>query len=315
MQWTEITIQTTHIGMDAVCGLLDYMGFEGYVIDDEQEYSEFLRDNTDYWDYVDADLLDSMRGLSQVKLYVESDTSAQKLSELRTALEKLKGDTSADLGSLEIRYAEVADEDWENSWKDYYEPIEIANLLINPCWKPVPPDSGKVVVNLDPGMMFGTGSHASTRMCLEVLTRYIKGGEMLLDLGCGSGILSIAALMLGAKEVVGVDIDPKAEKITRDNAALNGIYADRFTALTGDVLKPPFGTHEKYDIITANIVADIIIPLAPKAAGLLRKGGLFICSGILNTRASEVGAAVSEAGFNIIEQKELDDWVMLAADY
>jgi ribosomal protein L11 methyltransferase len=172
-------------------------------------------------------------------------------------------------------------------------------------------------VVLDPGMIFGTGAHASTQMCLKALEQHISGGERVIDLGSGSGILSIAALLLGADTAVGVDIDPKAEDIARENAALNGLTAPRFQAVTGNVIGDKAMmeqlSEQPYDVVLANIVADVIIPLSPVVPHFMKADGIFICSGVLNTRLSEVQAALAKAGLTVVAQWEENDWCCLAA--
>lgn len=206
----------------------------------------------------------------------------------------------------------------KTNWKQYYRPISIGKrLLIVPQWLHPENPEERIPVRLDPGMIFGTGSHASTRMCLQELERLVRGGEQVLDLGSGSGILSIAALLLGASSAVGVDIDPKAEDIARENAAFNGIGPDRFTAVTGNVLND--GNlieqlrEDGKDLVLANIVADVIIPLSSRVPQLLRQDGMFICSGVLNTRLKEVLRALQKAGLTVEATNLEDDWCQITA--
>ena len=282
MQWIEVTIKTTSAAIDLVCDRLTVLGFDSFIIDDQQDFERFLEENHQYWDYVDEDLEQKMQGLSQIRLYLEDSAAApEQISTLRDDLAVLRRDYPAvDFGSLEVALANVRDEDWENNWKQYYKPLAIGEkLLVVPEWlNPENPDN-RVVVLLDPGMIFGTGAHASTQMCMRELERAIQGGEQVLDLGSGSGILSITALLLGASHATGVDIDPKAEDIARQNAAINQIFADRFTALTGDVIGDTTMMEKleaHYDVVLANIVADVIIPLAPVVPHFLGEDSVFI---------------------------------------
>ena len=239
MQWLELTIKTRSSGIDFVAEKLTVLGYDSFIIDDQADFQDFLENNKQYWDYVDEDLAKRMEGLSQLRLYLEDGPNAmEQISDLRDQLRSMKNKYSdEDLGTLEVEIANLQDEDWENNWKQYYQPIPVGEkLLIVPQWMEPEKESGRLAVRLDPGMIFGTGNHASTQMCLMALEQAVRGGEQVIDLGSGSGILSIAALLLGAKTAVGVDIDPKAEDIARENAAINGLHSDRFSAVTGDVI-------------------------------------------------------------------------------
>ncbi|MBQ8026089.1 MAG: 50S ribosomal protein L11 methyltransferase [Oscillospiraceae bacterium] len=300
MDWLEITIPTTSPEMDPLLSALDDLGVDGVVINDEAVVNDFLENGKKYWDYIDEDFLRSMRGTCNVQFYLEDTPGGQKeLKRLRAALPGR---------SFQVR--RVRDEDWENNWKQYYVPIEIGEkLVIVPEWLSVP-DSGRIQLRLDPGLIFGTGSHATTRMCLAAMEK--APAREVLDLGCGSGILSIAALLLGAEHAVGVDIDEKAPGVVRQNAALNGIGSDRLAVYAGDILSDiklkAKIAEKRYDLILANIVADVIIALAPAVPGYLAQDGLFICSGIIDGREDEVRAALVQAGLTPLEHKKIDNW-------
>ena len=320
MQWLELTIQTSSAGIDLLAERLTVIGYDSFIIDDQAEFEDFLENNKQYWDYVDEELEQKMSGLSQIRLYIEDGPSApDAISDLRAQLALLKQQhPGKDLGSLDVQLANLKDEDWENNWKQYYQPLAIGRrLLVVPQWLHPENPEGRIPVLLDPGMIFGTGAHASTQMCLRALEGAVKGGERVVDLGSGSGILSIAALLLGAESATGVDIDPKAEDIARDNAALNSLQAPEFTAVTGNVIGDR-AMMEKlseggYDIVLANIVADVIIPLSVVVPNFLRPQALFICSGVLNTRLSEVVAAREEAGLQILQVNTQEDWCQITA--
>ena len=320
MQWLELTIQTRSAGIDLLASRLTVLGYDSFIIDDQEEFHEFLENNKDYWDYVDEGLEAQMEGLSQIRLYLEDNSAAMEtIASLKDEMRKLREEVGEDtVGSLEIALAGVQDEDWENNWKQYYQPLAIGEkLLVVPQWLNPENEEGRIPVILDPGMIFGTGAHASTQMCMRALEKVIRGGEEIIDLGSGSGILSITALLLGAKTAVGVDIDPKAEDIARENAAMNDLGADRFTAVTGDVIGSR-AMMEKlaeggYDIVLANIVADVIIPLSAVVPHFLRKDGVFICSGILETRLDEVLAAIEKAGLKVTETEKQEDWCRVTA--
>ena len=318
MEWLEVTVKTVSPAIDLLGDKLTAMGYDSFIIDDSEDFKTFLEDNTQYWDYVDEELAEKMDSVSQIRLYIENDSVApEKLAILRSSLADWKAkNPGKNLGSLEVTLENLQEEDWENNWKQYYQPIPIGEkLIIVPEWIKLNDLEGRTPVMLDPGMIFGTGSHASTQMCLRALEKAVKGGERVVDLGSGSGILSIAALLLGADTATGVDIDPKAEDIARDNAALNNLTSPRFQAVTGNVIGDR-AMMEKlseggYDIVLANIVADVIIPLSVVVPNFLREDALFICSGIINYRHDDVVAAIKQAGLTVIEEEMQDDWYRL----
>ena len=223
MQWIEVCIKTTSQAIELVGERLTMLGFDSFIMDDQDEFHEFLENNKQYWDYVDEGLEKQMQGLSQIRLYLEDSPAApETISYLKDQLRLLPQQyPSIEFGTLDVSLEHVKDEDWENNWKQYYQPLKIGSkLLVVPEWLHPENPEHRVEVLLDPGMIFGTGAHASTQMCMEELERAIQGGEEVLDLGSGSGILSITALLLGAEHATGVDIDPKAEDIARQNAAI-----------------------------------------------------------------------------------------------
>ena len=320
MEWLEVTIKTISPAIDLLGARLTAIGYDSFIIDDSEDFSEFLKDNTQYWDYVDEELARKMQNVSQIRLYLPHDAQApEQIAQLKSELEVFRAQNpDTDLGSLEVSLQNLQEEDWEESWKQYYQPIHIGEkLLIVPQWLSPENPEHRIPVVLDPGMIFGTGAHASTQMCLRALEQTIHGGERVIDLGSGSGILSIAALLLGAQEATGVDIDPKAEDIARENAALNGLTAPKFRAVTGNVIgdKAMMESLSEggYDVVLANIVADVIIPLSAVVPHFLRPDGVFICSGILNTRLPEVERAIEAAGLTITQREMQEDWCRLTA--
>lgn len=320
MEWLEVTIKTISPAIDLLGARLTAIGYDSFIIDDSEDFSEFLKDNTQYWDYVDEELAQKMQNVSQIRLYIPHDAQApEQIAQLKSELEVFRAQNpDTDLGSLEVSLQNLQEEDWEESWKQYYQPIPIGEkLLIVPQWLSPENPEHRIPVVLDPGMIFGTGAHASTQMCLRALEQTIHGGERVIDLGSGSGILSIATLLLGAQEATGVDIDPKAEDIARENAALNGLTAPKFRAVTGNVIGDRAMMESLseggYDVVLANIVADVIIPLSAVVPHFLRPDGVFICSGILNTRLPEVERAIEAAGLTITQREMQEDWCRLTA--
>ena len=318
MNWLELHIDTTHAGLEPVETLLSSLGIDGVVIDDETEFQDFLENNHQYWDYVDEDLEKEMQGKSRVTFYLQADEEGfAKMGEVRIALENLKKTAQA-CGTLLMTMDSLQDADWENNWKQYYKPMEIGErLLVIPQWEQEDPkvlkalEGGRVPLILEPGLTFGTGSHATTQLCLTALEKAIRGGEKVLDLGCGSGILSIAALKLGAASALAVDIDDKCLDVAYENAAMNGIGKDTYTVKVGDVLGDEALRSELgggYDVVLANIVADVIIGLGPMVRSLLRENGVFLCSGIIDTRAEEVADKLRQAGLEILDTRSSEGW-------
>ena len=317
MDYLEVTIQTASAGIEAVASALTASGFDSLVVEDQAEYENFLEDNRAYWDYIDEDFQAELQGLSRIKLYLEVDgTEEKQLRKLEKVLDALKKRTKKNLGTLEISSQLLPETNWEESWKDNYPPQEVGEkLVVVPCWNPEA--NGRIPVILDPGLTFGTGAHPSTQMCMEFMEELVESGMDVIDLGSGSGILSIAALRLGAKTAVGVDIDPKAEDIARENAAYNDFGTDRFDAVTGnvtedhDLMAKLSGKH--YDLVFVNIVADVIIGLAPVLGRFMDENTRVICSGILDVREEEVHAALTAAGLSLVATKAKEDWRSLVA--
>ena len=319
MKWLQLCIDTAEAGLEPLETMLSMLDIDGIEIEDEEDFQNFLENNQKYWDYVDEELLQAKKGKCRIKFYLEdTEESMTQVAHVRMGMETVKEQhPDSDLGPMTLTMEHVEDSDWENNWKQYYRPIEIGErLVILPEW--MQEDTrGRVPLVLDPGLAFGTGSHATTRMCLKQLDRRIHGGEKVLDLGCGSGILSIAALCLGAKEAFACDIDEKAADVAYENAALNGIGKDSYTVLAGDILT---NQHLQktigggYDIVLANIVADVIIALAPAVRPLLAEGGVFLCSGIIDTRHEEVAEKLREVGLSIVETNTEEGWYAFAAE-
>ena len=307
MAWLEITIKTAADGIEETAALLTAAGFSDLVLEDQAEFESFLDENRAYWDYIDEGLQQKLQGLSQIKLYLE-DTDDKSLSRLKALAEKKQ---------LTISVEPMPDVDWEESWKENYPPQPVGEkLIVLPYWLEEQTE-GRLPVILDPGLTFGTGAHPSTQMVMEAMEQRVKTGHSCLDLGSGSGILSICALRLGAASAIGVDIDPKAEDIARQNAAYNGYGTPEFTALTGNVTadkKLMTQLQEnRYDLVLVNIVADVIIGLAPVLPGFLDENSILICSGILDSRLNDVQSALTQAGLTVTQVFAKEDWRCVCA--
>lgn len=299
MRWIEICLDTPADLIDARCDELAALGAEGFVIENEQDFQDFLENNHQYWDYVDEELENRFAGVSRIKFYAADDEQGQALLKKVRAL------------YASVKTSFMADSDWENNWREYYKPIEVGKrLVVVPEWEEVP-DDGRVPLRLDPGLIFGTGSHATTRMCLAALEAFAGEGVKLLDLGCGSGILGIGGLVLGCASCVGCDIDPKAPDVAMANAALNGIGSDRFKVYAGDIIGDAGIRRELsggYDVVLANIVSDVIIPLSACVRGFMKEGAVFITSGIIEGRQDEVKTALIANGFTVTEHYSEEEW-------
>ena len=299
MRYIEVTVNTPGAEIDARCQEMADMGAGGFVIENEEDFKDFLEQNHQYWDYVDDELENQFVGVSRIKCYLTDDEDG--LAVLRRI--------NAAYSDVTTSYVE--DSDWENNWREYYKPIEVGEkLVVVPEWEEAPQD-GRLQLRLDPGLIFGTGSHATTRMCLAALEKFSKPGVRVLDLGCGSGILGIGALILGCNSCLGVDIDPKAPDVVMSNAALNDIGADKMTAWAGDIiadgsLRARIGGG--YQLVLANIVADVIIPLSAVVRQFMAPDAVFICSGIIEHRWPETEAALISNGFEILDHKSEEEW-------
>lgn len=314
MEWAKINIYTTTAGIDSVTGILMDLGITGFVIKDAQDFEEFLENKTGNWDYIDDDLMGLKNCETTVTVYIRSDAEGAELfAAVKSALAALKSrDADGAYGRLEYDMSNIREEDWANNWKQYFKPITIGEkLLIKPSWEVADPAEKRKILEIDPASSFGTGQHNTTRLCLELIEENLAQGEKLLDLGCGSGILSIGALLLGAESACAVDIDDNSVRIAAENAQKNGISPERYTALCGDItsdekLREKIGGG--YDIVCANIVADVLIAMSGFFAGFLKDKGKLIVSGIIDARREEVLSTISSCGFELVKSANSEDW-------
>lgn len=324
MKWKKYTIETTTAAEDYMSSMLMDFGIEGIEIEDNIPLTK--EDQADMF----IDFLPELppdEGISYVSFYIEEDGSDQKqiLTQVKAGLENLR--KMVEVGSGVISSSETEDLDWINNWKKYFSSFTIEDILIKPTWEELKEeDKDKFLIEIDPGISFGTGKHETTQLCIRQLLKYIRGNSgytlenkypKVLDVGCGSGILSIVALKLGASEVVGTDLDADCMISTKENMEVNHLDAGLGTFYVGNLiddeeLQQKVGT-EVYDIVVANILADVIIPMAPVIPARLKKGGYFITSGIIDFKENEVKAAIEKAGLEVVEINHQGEWVNITA--
>ncbi len=314
MEWTEVNIYTTTEGIELVCSKLTDIGVKGFAIRDAEDFKEFLENKNGQWDYIDKDLLGLTDCETCITVYIPSnDQGAEMLTAIKSMLSEMRAnDTEKLYGRLEAELTSIREEDWANNWKQYFKPFKVGEkLVIKPSWEDYDNADSRVILEIDPASSFGTGKHHTTRLCLELLEKNLNKGDDLLDMGCGSGILSIGAMLLGAGSAVGVDIEENAAATALENAEKNHISPDVYKTYYGNILSDEKLASEidrKYDIITANIVADVIIAMKDYFVRYLKKGGILIISGIIEERMDEVVAAVESAGFSNPEPYVKEGW-------
>lgn len=321
MFWTETTVYTTTAGIDSVAGILLMNDITGYSVIDSQDFNDFLEKKEVYWDYIEDELFALRECETQVTFYLPDNAQGrQRLAAIRADLERLKSeDTENIYGRLTVEIGKIADEDWENNWKQYFKPFTIGkNIVIKPTWENYEAKSGQTIIEIDPASSFGSGSHMTTRLCLESIENLILSGanaQKLLDMGCGSGILGIGAYLLAGSDVTAVDIEENSIRIAKENAKINNIPSDKFHPYCGNVIndKALYDTvcKNKYNIIAANIVSDIIIVMAPLFKKVLAEDGRLIVSGIISERAEEVEKALNKYGFTRESFFDKEGWAAI----
>lgn len=315
MNWTQVDIYTATPAIDLISVKLQDLGIRGCMVQDAQDFQEFLEQKDGKWDYLEDGLMELASSETCITVYLPEDAQgAEMLAAVRAMLEQLKQeDTEKAYGRLEMTCTGIHEEDWANNWKQYFKPFPVGKkLYIKPTWEePTEAAEGRTILEIDPASSFGTGQHHTTRLCLELMESEINHETRLLDLGCGSGILFIGGMLLGAKQAYGVDIEENAVRIARENAAVNRLHEEAYTVECGNVITDE-GLTERigtgYDMITANIVADVIKGMAHLFPGFLRDHGTLILSGIITEREDEVLETVAAYGFMVLEKREDAGW-------
>lgn len=316
MNWTQVDIYTTTEAIDLLSSKIQDLGIQGCMVQDAQDFQEFLEQKDGRWDYLEDGLMELAHCETCITVYLPEDgQGAETLSALRDMLAQLRAaDPEHTYGRLEMQCSGIREEDWANNWKQYFKPFPVGKkLYIKPSWEaPTAEAAGRTVLEIDPASSFGTGQHHTTRLCLELMESEIQpGATRLLDLGCGSGILFIGGLLLGAKSAYAVDIEENAVRIAGENAAENHLDPDSYTISCGNVISDAALTEAigtGYDVITANIVADVIKAMAPLFPRFLKPDGTLILSGIITERADEVLETVTAQGFAVLEKREASGW-------
>lgn len=315
MKWKKFTLTTTVAAEDLISSMLDEIGIEGIEIEDKVPLTE--KETKGMF----IDILPDLGpddGTARVSFYLDEEENVEEmLAKVNEGLNELAD--FVDLGARTIEASETEDKDWINNWKQYFKPFTVDNILIKPTWEEIPPEhEGKLLIQIDPGTAFGTGMHETTQLCIRQLQKYVNEESLVLDVGTGSGILGIAALKLGAKEVWGTDLDENAITAVGENLASNQISPDRFHVLQGNIIDDPavkdWAGYDKYDLVTANILAPVIILLQKEIPVHLKKGGIFITSGIINTKEKEVlDAFAANDQLEVVEVNHQGDWVNVTA--
>ena len=304
MDWIRFTVKTTTEGSDVISEILSEISSGGVIIEDAADIKAYNRPKEE-WDYIDEHLADAYDPEVCVRGFVAENEDIDSLeSFVKAELARIKSNApDFPWGSLTFISEKIKDENWGENWKKYYKPFKPGKyIVIKPSWEDYEKQPGDIVLELDPGAAFGTGSHETTKMCIGFLEDHVKNGKTVMDVGCGTGILAMCAYLLGAKSVKAIDIDAEAVKVAKANMDRTGFSID---VQCGNLLEKRF---EKTDIIVANIIADAVMKLAPKALEHLNDNGIYITSGIINERADEVEAKITSCGFKKLERKSLGEW-------
>lgn len=314
MKWNKFRLKTTTAAEEIVSSSLMELGIQGVEIEDKIPLTQADKEQmfVDILPQTEAD-----DGVAYITFYLEEeDDKEEMLRQVRAELEDISA--FVDIGEASIEESQTEDVDWVNNWKQYFHQFTVDNVLIIPSWEDVKPeDEDKLIIHIDPGTAFGTGMHETTQLCIRQLKKYVEPGMRILDVGCGSGILGMLALKFGAGYSVGTDLDPCAIDATHENMAVNGIEKDQYEVMIGNIIddrevQDRVG-YEKYDIVAANILADVLVPLTPVIQAQLKSGGIYITSGIIEDKEETVVEAVKEAGMELLEVHHQGEWVSVTA--
>jgi len=316
LEWKELDITTTSEAADIICARLMDIGINGFAIQDSEDFKELLSKSNTQWDYIEDSLMQLNNSPTKITVYLpKNEQGYSQLKQLKELLLELKqNDESIWYGTLELTDRDIKESDWADNWKQFFKPLPIGEkILIKPTWEECDEKTtqGRVVLEIDPESSFGTGQHHTTKLCLELLEQVLQKGDRLLDIGCGSGILSIAGLLLDAESAIGVDIEQHSVETSEKNAVINGYTTDKFKAYCGNLIADEDLLNSigvGYDIITSNIVADVIIAMSNIYKKLLKSGGMLLVSGIIIERAEEVTSALVKNGFAIVKNIEENGW-------
>lgn len=318
MNWTEVTIETAAGGLDLLCAMLTDIGFKGFQIHDPDDYEELLAGRVGHWDYLEEGLAESLTaGAPSVTVYVpENAQGAEQLTALHGLLEMLRAREDAEMyGSLAVESKGVQEEDWANNWKQYFHPFCLGERLwISPTWENADVPAGRVPLYIDPGSSFGTGQHDTTKLCLTLLEGCVKPKSRVIDIGCGSGILSIGAMLLGAESAVAIDIEQNAVEASAENAARNGVPTEQYRTICGNILEDAALVDSLgggYDVVCANIVADILIAMRDLFVFFMADGATLLLSGIIDERLDEVLEAMREKNFIVKAVEKSAGWAAI----
>lgn len=314
MEWTEVNIYTATPAIDLLCSKLEDIGIKGFAIRDAEDFNEFLENKNGQWDYIDDDLMGLSKCETCITVYLpDNNQGKDMLIAIRSMLAELKSNDNDNVyGRLVAELSSIREEDWANNWKQYFKPIKVGEkLIIKPSWENCENDNTRKILEIDPASSFGTGQHHTTRLCLELLEKSLNTGDVILDMGCGSGILSIGAMLLGADNAVAVDIEENASVTAMENALKNNIPKEKYVTYFGNILTDnnlADTIDKKYDIITANIVADVLIAMKEHFVRYIKKNGILIVSGIITERMNEVIDAIVSVGFEMLEVNTKEGW-------
>lgn len=323
LEWIEIFVQTSQIGLELVSGLLYQCGLTGLMIEDGSDFDEFLQNPNREWDYIEDELVEQKKQQATgITFFVRDNVyGREQLLDIKSALLSLKErEKEFDLGTLEVTAKNIKEEDWANNWKKYFKPFAIGDkIIIKPSWEELKEPTDKIVLKIDPAHIFGTGTHETTQLCIEFIEEFVKKDDLVFDIGCGSGILSIASLLLGAKSADAIDIDANAVDVAYENAERNDIDKSRYDVVAGNILNDETlhqkYSGKKYDVVEANIVADVIIALSEQVPEYIKNKGIFITSGIIKEREQDVKEALQKNHFTVLDTKYKKDWVAIVSRY